>query len=61
MSNMFFLEKLLTGIDIEWKALDEIGNFKYGYTAKAQDSGSARFVRISDIDSAGRLKASEAK
>ena len=55
------MEKLLDGVDVEWKALGEVGEFKYGYTAKAKDSGTARFIRISDISSKGELIKSEAK
>ena len=58
---MKFMEKLLDGVDVEWKALGEVGEFKYGYTAKAKDSGTARFIRISDISSKGELIKSEAK
>ncbi|WP_252151193.1 restriction endonuclease subunit S, partial [Escherichia coli] len=36
--------------EVEWKTLGEIGDFTYGYAAKAMDSGDARFVRITDIN-----------
>ncbi|MEH0018162.1 MAG: restriction endonuclease subunit S [Desulfobacter sp.] len=58
---MSFMEKLLDGVEVEWKALGEIGEFKYGYTAKAKESGTARFIRISDINSKGELIESDAK
>ncbi|MGY3096839.1 restriction endonuclease subunit S [Pantoea agglomerans] len=41
--------------EVEWKTLGEIGDFTYGYAAKAQDSGDARFVRITDINTDGKL------
>ncbi|HDY7084807.1 TPA: restriction endonuclease subunit S, partial [Klebsiella pneumoniae] len=31
--------------EVEWKTLGAIGKFTYGYAAKAQISGDARFVR----------------
>lgn len=47
---------LLTfGDDVEWKELGEIATFEYGYTAKANDSGNTRFIRITDINSDGYL------
>ena len=47
--------------DVEWKTLEEIGSFTYGYVAKAQDHGDARFVRITDINNNGKLIATEPK
>lgn len=41
--------------EVEWKTLGEIGDFTYGYAAKAMDSGDARFVRITDINKDGKL------
>lgn len=41
--------------DVEWKTLGDIGDFTYGYAAKAQATGDARFVRITDINSNGKL------
>ncbi|WP_373425494.1 restriction endonuclease subunit S [Leptospira interrogans] len=41
--------------------LGEVCEFTYGYAAKAQDSGSARFIRITDIDTSGKLIATNAK
>ena len=61
MNNMSFMEKLLDGVEMEWKPLGEVGEFTYGYAAKAQDSGSARFIRISDININGRLIQTDAK
>ena len=46
---------------MEWKKLGEIGEFTYGYVAKAQDSGDARFVRITDINADGKLIATDSK
>jgi type I restriction enzyme S subunit len=39
----------------------EVGVFTYGYAAKAQDVGDARFVRITDINSDGKLIPVDAK
>ena len=47
--------------DLEWKTLGEIGDFTYGYAAKAQDSGGGRFVRITDINSDGKLISTDSK
>jgi type I restriction enzyme S subunit len=47
--------------DVEWKTLGEIGDFTYGYAAKAQDSGGGRFVRITDINSDGKLISTDSK
>ena len=43
--------------------LDDIATFTYGYTdtAKDKDKGSARFIRITDIDDNGYLKSNDAK
>lgn len=43
----------------EWVALGNIGDFTYGYVAKAKNSGEARFVRISDINTSGKLSQDE--
>ena len=47
--------------EVEWKALGEVGEFTYGYAAKAQDYGDARFVRITDINVNGKLIATDSK
>lgn len=47
--------------EVEWKKLEELGDFSYGYAAKAQDTGNARFVRITDINPDGKLKDSDPK
>ena len=53
----YYRDQLLSFKDgeVEWKTLGEIGNFTYGYAAKAMDSGDARFVRITDINKDGKL------
>lgn len=53
----YYRDRLLTFEEgeAEWKTLGEIGEFTYGYSAKAQDSGDARFVRITDININGKL------
>jgi type I restriction enzyme, S subunit len=42
-------------------ALGEIAEFKYGYTATAQLEGDYRFLRITDINTAGKLSITGAK
>lgn len=46
------------GIDPTWEKvkLGDICNLTYGYTDTAKKSGSARFVRITDIDEKGLLR-----
>ena len=46
------------GIDPTWEKvkLADICNLAYGYTDTAKESGSARFVRITDIDEKGLLR-----
>ena len=53
----YYRDQLLSFKDgeVEWKTLGEIGDFTYGYAAKAMDSGDARFVRITDINKDGKL------
>ena len=57
----YYRDKLLTfdvrgGVcDCQWRTLSEIATFTYGYTAKAQDAGDTRFIRITDITEDGGL------
>lgn len=39
MSNLSFLEKLLDGAAVEWKALGEVAKIKHGKDWKALDAG----------------------
>ncbi|MFL0171134.1 restriction endonuclease subunit S [Tenacibaculum maritimum] len=59
----YYREQLLTFKEgeVEWKSLGEVGEFSYGYSAKAKKIGDARFVRISDINTNGKLIPKEAK
>ena len=59
----YYRDQLLSFKDgeVEWSALGDIGAFTYGYAAKAQDFGDARFVRITDINANGKLILEEAK
>ena len=41
--------------------MEELADFVYGYTDKAQNSGNARFVRITDINDQGYLKTEDVK
>ncbi|MCR9641632.1 restriction endonuclease subunit S [Vibrio alginolyticus] len=53
----YYRDKLLSFEEgeVEWKTLGDISDFTYGYAAKAQESGDARFVRITDINTNGKL------
>ena len=53
----YYRDKLLTFEEgsVEWVPLGDISDFTYGYAAKAQESGDARFVRITDINTNGKL------
>ncbi|MBO4529215.1 MAG: restriction endonuclease subunit S [Paludibacteraceae bacterium] len=46
---------------VEWKKLGEIARFKYGYTGTALDTGSVRYIRITDITTRGVLDSKDAK
>ena len=52
-------------IDIEpdWEMVElgEVAKPEYGFTEKAQDEGSARFIRITDIGTDGKLIKTDAK
>lgn len=47
--------------NVESLPLGELAEFKYGYTAKAADAGSYRFLRITDITPQGKLSPTGAK
>lgn len=54
----YYRDKLLSfseNSDVEIVSLGDIAKFVYGYTDKAKDSGSVRFIRITDISEDGRL------
>lgn len=58
----YYRDKLLTFdvhggeiCDFQWRTLSGIATFTYGYTAKAQDAGNTRFIRITDITEDGCL------
>ena len=61
----FYRDKLLSFEDevyqVEWKTLEEVAKFNYGYTDKAKDTGDVRFIRITDIDENGYLKSNDKK
>ncbi len=38
-----------------WRTLSEFAEFRYGFTASARQSGSYRFIRITDITERGKL------
>ena len=47
--------------DVKSVPLGDIAKFVYGYTDKAKETGSARFVRITDISEDGRLNQYDSK
>ena len=61
MSNLEELKNKLCPNGVEFKKLEEVCSFIYGYTEKARDEGNVRFVRITDISEIGCLNAEGAK
>lgn len=60
----FYRDKLLDfagNTDVKNVPLGDIAKFVYGYTDKAKEIGSVRFVRITDISEDGRLNPYDAK
>src|SRR5690606_20528749 len=47
--------------EVRWVTLGEVAEFKYGFTAKAADTGEFRFIRITDITDGGKLSPVDAK
>jgi len=45
----------------EYATLGDVAEFKYGYTATAKTEGDYRFLRITDIDSRGKLSVDGAR
>ena len=59
-SNQHFLEKLLNGADVEWKAVSEVFNVKNGYTPSKSkqefwENGTVPWFRMDDIRQNGRI------
>lgn len=61
MSRLEELIQKLCPDGIEYKKLGDIASFSYGYTEKANNSGDARFIRITDIMDNGCLNPENAK
>jgi len=58
----YYRYELLTfGEDVPMVSLGEISEFKYGFTDKAKDHGSVRFIRITDISDNGKLQQTNCK
>ena len=60
MSGMNFLEKLLDGVAVEWKAVSEIFHLKNGYTPSTLkkefwEGGSVPWFRMDDIRENGQI------
>ena len=47
--------------DVKEYSVGEIATFTYGYTAKANDEGDIRYIRITDINEQGCLNPSDGK
>lgn len=47
--------------DVDYVPLGNLANFTYGYTDKASDLGTARFIRITDINEQGCLNVNDKK
>lgn len=62
---MYYTSLLLSGVTASQPykhvQLNNFAKFVYGFTDKAQNTGDARFLRITDIDDNGCLKESDAK
>ncbi|HLV13935.1 MAG TPA: restriction endonuclease subunit S [Xanthomarina sp.] len=57
---MSFLDKLLEGVEVEWKTVDEIFNVKNGYTPSKKkkefwQNGDIPWFRLEDIRQNGRI------
>lgn len=60
----YYRDSILTSPEvggIKWMALSEFAEFKYGYTTSAKEEGGYRFIRITDINSWGKLSSHNAK
>ena len=59
----YYRDSLLTisNEKLAMSRLDSIAKSTYGYTDKAKDSGSVRFIRITDISDNGTLNPNDAK
>lgn len=60
MSSLSFIEKLLEGVEVEWKAVGEIFDLKNGYTPSKANSaywtnGEVPWFRMEDIRTNGRV------
>ncbi len=60
MENNKFMEKLLDGVEVEWKPLGEIAEVKNGYTPSKKrhdfwENGNIPWFRLEDIRKEGRI------
>ena len=60
MSNTDFMQKLLDGAEVEWKAVSEIFHLKNGYTPSTSkkefwENGSVPWFRMDDIRENGQI------
>ncbi|KTL59988.1 hypothetical protein AA106_14960 [Photorhabdus laumondii subsp. laumondii] len=52
MSNMSFMEKLLDGVEVEWRTLGEIAEIYGGLTGKSKndfENGNAKYISFKNI------------
>jgi type I restriction enzyme, S subunit len=54
-------DSLLASPDDQWATLGDVAAFKYGYTASAALVGDYRIIRITDINSGGKLSPRDAR
>lgn len=57
----YYIDSLLTSDKNIIYTLKDVATFSYGFTDTAKDVGTARFIRITDIDDSGNLHPSDKK
>lgn len=57
----YYSSKLFTDTIYDLVPMSELAEFVYGYTAKANDYGNTRFIRITDINEQGYLSTQDTK
>lgn len=57
----YYSSKLFTDTIYDLVPMSELAEFVYGYTAKANDYGNTRFIRITDVNEQGYLSTQDTK